>query len=233
MWYYALGEQRHGPITLEEFDAAIQRGEVRRDTYVWTEGMADWLPADQVGELADRFAAPAAVVSYAGGAHLHDVNRLNALYKWLLISWISGVVLLLACVGIVGIIAGVVLYCMILHKCWSLIPREWARTSPDLAIGLMFVPLFNMYWVFVAMHGLARDLNRLLDELGLSGPRVNETLTLSYCILIVCSWLPYLGLLAALTAVVLNLIAVYQIKNAAIAVIRSSAADAVVEAQPV
>lgn len=232
MWYYAVGEDREGPLTLEELDEAIRNGHVRGETYVWTEGMADWQEARQVPQVAARLpldAVPADAppsddrVTLSTTTQLEDTQRLDRLYRWLLITWIGGILTAIICIGFAGIIAGVVLYCILLHRCWSLIPREWARTSPDLAVGLQFVPLFNLYWVFVAVLGLAKDMNRLHDQLGLSGDRVNEGLALTYCILICCTWIPYLGLLVALAAVIIHFFVTYQIKEAANRVIRHRA----------
>ena len=46
-YYLAVGGQQQGPYPLSELPA---RG-MRADTLVWREGMAQWLPADQVPEI--------------------------------------------------------------------------------------------------------------------------------------------------------------------------------------
>ena len=46
----------------------------------------------------------------------------------------------------------------ILHyKCWKEIPVDVARTTPGMAVGLLFIPFFNFYWYFVSYEGLAED----------------------------------------------------------------------------
>lgn len=63
-WYYIGHYGQLGPLTREQMDELIQGGVVSRDTYVWRNGMAQWLPAGTVGELdpqfrlADPFVAP-------------------------------------------------------------------------------------------------------------------------------------------------------------------------------
>lgn len=53
---------------------------------------------------------------------------------------------------------------MMLHyRCWKAIPADVARTSPGAAVGLLFVPFFNIYWVFVSYAGLAEDCAKALD----------------------------------------------------------------------
>ncbi|HEX8522655.1 MAG TPA: RDD family protein [Tepidisphaeraceae bacterium] len=51
MWYYAKGQERVGPVTLEELRARVARGEVQPMDLVWTDGMADWMPASARPEL--------------------------------------------------------------------------------------------------------------------------------------------------------------------------------------
>jgi hypothetical protein len=43
-WYYALGDERKGPVTEAEFDALIAAGTITENTLVWKEGMANWAP---------------------------------------------------------------------------------------------------------------------------------------------------------------------------------------------
>ena len=71
----------------------------------------------------------------------------------------------------------------ILHKLWSLIPTHKARTTPGKAIGFLFIPLFSLYWLFVAIYGLAKALN---TETGRRS--VSEVTSFIYC----CSFWVYL-----------------------------------------
>ncbi len=43
-WYYAIGSERKGPVTEAELDQLAAQGELRSDTLVWRDGMADWKP---------------------------------------------------------------------------------------------------------------------------------------------------------------------------------------------
>jgi uncharacterized RDD family membrane protein YckC len=65
-WYYAQGEQRMGPVAESVLRDQIARGTVRRDTLVWTEGMAQWLASGQVAIFESAFGTPAAPVSPQG-----------------------------------------------------------------------------------------------------------------------------------------------------------------------
>jgi hypothetical protein len=56
----------------------------------------------------------------------------------------------------VGICLGVVLL-RLWYRAWATLPPARARASPRRAIGLLFVPVFNLYWVFQLSAGFAAD----------------------------------------------------------------------------
>jgi hypothetical protein len=43
-WYYAVGEDRKGPLNEEEFQSLVRQGVITAQTLVWREGMANWQP---------------------------------------------------------------------------------------------------------------------------------------------------------------------------------------------
>ena len=89
--------------------------------------------------------------------------------------------------GLIALISGL----RILHKLWSLIPADKARTTPGKAVGFLFIPLFSLYWTFVAFYCLARALNA---ETGRKS--VSEAVSFIYC----CSfWVYLVDLLWAVT----------------------------------
>ncbi|MGD2108438.1 MAG: GYF domain-containing protein, partial [Phycisphaerae bacterium] len=58
VWHVASGGQASGPFTLAQLASGIAQGQLSRGTMVWTAGMASWLPAEQVPQLAAYFDAP-------------------------------------------------------------------------------------------------------------------------------------------------------------------------------
>ncbi|MTV25326.1 DUF4339 domain-containing protein [Nitriliruptoraceae bacterium ZYF776] len=50
-WYHLEGREQRGPIGLAEIRDRVLDGTVTPDTYVWADGMPDWLPARQVPAL--------------------------------------------------------------------------------------------------------------------------------------------------------------------------------------
>ena len=115
------------------------------------------------------------------GVGTADAARVEALFKWYWIHLLWGFLTLCIAVGYVGIIAAVVYQYMLIYKLWSLIPRERAQTTPGKAVGFMFIPFFNCYWVFVAVHGLAKALNNEIRSVA-PNKEVSEGLSLAFCI---------------------------------------------------
>ena len=55
-WFVSVEGQQHGPYTGEQLVGFTQTGNLTPESMVWTEGMAEWLPASQIEGL---FPAPA------------------------------------------------------------------------------------------------------------------------------------------------------------------------------
>lgn len=86
-----------------------------------------------------------------------------------------------------------------LHGCWSWLPPEHRVTSsgkrvtPGTAVGFLFIPYFNMYWMFVAYVGLCDVLDRFVQHYR-TPTRAPRGLAIGAC---VCELLPFANLLIA------------------------------------
>lgn len=54
-WYVANNGQTEGPYALEQLAAGISTGQVKKETMVWSAGMAGWSAASDIGQLASYF----------------------------------------------------------------------------------------------------------------------------------------------------------------------------------
>jgi len=54
-WYVAIGGQQQGPWSTAEVQDSIRNGRFGRDAYVFSEGMANWVPITSQPELASAF----------------------------------------------------------------------------------------------------------------------------------------------------------------------------------
>lgn len=157
------------------------------------------------------------------------------------VSLIGGVVLVNAdedaaiaalgmiCFGYLVMIFGIVMLMILVYKLWSALQDGPARTTPGKAVGFLFIPLFNFYWVFQAYYGWAVDYQKYLEEKGVQGPAVSKGIVMTACILGICSIIPYLGVLIGLVNLIFLLIFFNQAIDGANAIIaaRSGAANPV------
>jgi hypothetical protein len=92
----------------------------------------------------------------------------------------------LAGVGLLLYVFVAILTYMYIFRAWKcLAPGGMARTTPGKAIGFMFIPLFNIYWLFQAIYGLSVDWNKTVSaypELE-RAPKMSEGLFMTHCIL--------------------------------------------------
>jgi hypothetical protein len=97
--------------------------------------------------------------------------------------------------------------CVLLFKLWHQVQDGAARATPGKAMGLLFVPVFNLYWMFVAFPGLAAELNRCASRRALNVKPASRGLMVTYCVLCFVAAVPFLGVLAALVNVGVGLLA--------------------------
>lgn len=74
-WFYAVGEERRGPVEKDELLKMIADGRLRRTTLVWTRSLTDWAPAGELAELQD---APWPAGSRAGEDTVPTLPRKKA-----------------------------------------------------------------------------------------------------------------------------------------------------------
>jgi len=280
-WYVSQEGQQLGPYTDEQMVSFAQGGNITRQSMVWAEGMADWLPAAQInglfpaaaatgpGRAAPGAARPAAAArgaaqpaaagravatqpagpSRAGAAatavrptqgpagrssgpatsrghqtqpQAHTQSQTDAgafprppvpvasfgmfagaIALGLVFGIIGGVVFFMAmkqaqpdpammivvtaCLSVAGLcmLLAQIFGMINLYRAWLCLSRAGASISPGMAVGLLFVPVFNIYWSFRAFYGFAQEWNRLTYyyEDTRRGPKMSEGLFLAFCIL--------------------------------------------------
>ena len=57
-WYYAVGQDRKGPVARADLADLIAAGTVTSETYVWRDGMDDWSTLGDVDELQSLLDGP-------------------------------------------------------------------------------------------------------------------------------------------------------------------------------
>lgn len=86
--------------------------------------------------------------------------------------------------AMICLLLSAIFFYMNIYRAWSCLRAGAPRTTPGMAIGMLFIPLYNLYWMFVAIAGLPKDWNRIVaryDDLQ-TAPRLSETTFLMFCI---------------------------------------------------
>ena len=120
------------------------------------------------------------------------------------------------------LMAAAVLKFITLFKSWNQIQDGHQRTSPSMAVGFCFIPIFHFYWVFVAVRGLAVDMNAYLRRYNIPAPPISEGLALALCIssvaLLPMLFIPIINIAAGIGVIVLAYIFWYQVRIANMAI---------------
>jgi hypothetical protein len=106
--------------------------------------------------------------------------------------------------GVLTYLVRWILVFVLIYRCWAILREGTPRSSPGMAVGLMFVPLFNFYWQFVATVGLADDMNQYRNRFGLTHVKpVSLELPVIICFLTILSLIPpYTGFIACVSVLV-------------------------------
>jgi hypothetical protein len=128
-------------------------------------------------------------------------------------AWTLAISILLLILGCAAILYGATIWYILLYRAWSVIQDGNASTTPEKAVGFIFIPFYNFYWIFRAWWGFAKDYNRYIERNSLNSSKLDEGLFLAFCILFICSAVPYLGYLAGLPFLAIFIITANQTIN--------------------
>lgn len=121
------------------------------------------------------------------------------------------VAIVLAVLLFIPMVCSTVVMAVLIHKMWSSIQDGAPRTTPGKAVGVLFIPLSNYYWVFQALWGWTRDFNAYTVAKTLRAPRMPEGLARAICILAVVSIIPFVGIATSIANVILMTIFVSRV----------------------
>ncbi|MFC1791335.1 hypothetical protein ACFL0I_02575 [Gemmatimonadota bacterium] len=100
---------------------------------------------------------------------------------------------------LVGLYGAVVLWVFV-YRMWANIQDGHARTSPGKAVGFIFIPFFNFYWIFQVFPGFAKDFNAFILRHSLDIQPLPVGLYRAYAVLLLLTAIPLLGMLTALAS---------------------------------
>jgi hypothetical protein len=225
VWYYSFANQQVGPVEEEAISALVADQKIDGSTLVWTQGMAAWQPASTtalvkylpqaaITPVTYPTQTPAYVVSYKTPAM--EIKELNDLFMWFWICLAGSLITF----GL-SAIASMVLFYIILYRNWQLIQDGYARTTPGKAVGFLFIPFFNLYWIFEAFPGLISDTNAYIQRRALPIRLQDSGLATAFCILTLLCLVPYLNFAAAIALIIIQIILTKNLRDSAIALIQN------------
>jgi hypothetical protein len=142
----------------------------------------------------------------------------------------GGGVLLMVLATLILLASSIVLF-VLYYKMWVAIQDGYARTTPGKAVGFMFIPLFNIYWVFQALWGYSKDYNEYLQRYSIPAKPLSEGLFLTACILPLLGWLPFAGGLIGIANFIICIIIVNSICDSINALAYAPPQTAVLQAE--
>lgn len=104
---------------------------------------------------------------------------------------------------------------VVIYKMWASIrDGNHARTTPGKAIGFLFIPFFNFYWLFQVWGGFPTDYNKYVERHRLNIPPLGPAIYTAYPVLIVLSVIPFLNILTAVAALFVFLLIIAKTSDA-------------------
>ncbi len=117
-------------------------------------------------------------------------------------------------VGGIGLLYASIVALIFCYKMWESIQDGHARMSPGKAVGFLFIPLFNLYWMFHVFWGFAKDYNAYIERNGVNVKKLREELFLAFSILPLTTWIPFLNFVTTIAYWVVFCMVVSQVCDA-------------------
>ena len=84
----------------------------------------------------------------------------------------------------IPIVFAMIFHLMMVYKMWGSIQDGQPRMSPGKAVGFLFIPFFNVYWLFQVYPGFATDYNRHLQQKNLPAKPLSHGLMVGMALMI-------------------------------------------------
>lgn len=109
---------------------------------------------------------------------------------------------------------GAIVMLVLYHRMWGSIQDGHARTTPGKAVGMLFVPFYNVYWAFQVVWGFSKDYNAYIERHGTEAAPLPERLFLANVVMSFLTWIPVVGYFILLANYLITLVIVWKICDA-------------------
>ena len=98
--------------------------------------------------------------------------------------------------GISGLSIVSIVFFMIWHyNNWELVDPDLRKTTPGRAVGFLFIPFYNFYWIFVSFIWLWQGLNETgKRHMGNSWIELQQGIPIAFAILVLLSGIPFVSI---------------------------------------
>jgi hypothetical protein len=192
MWYYEFNHQPVGPVNEETMAELLRAGTINALTLVWHEGFPNWkhlaetklndLNRNVVSSVSLGMPALSPQITPSMGTAVNSrppsvkPASLKNLFTWWTVFMVltliyqvfsgflptDGAMIAVSCIAEIVIITYAVLQFILLYRFWKIDQDGFASITPGKAVGYLFIPIFNIYWIFRVYCGLANDQNRYI-----------------------------------------------------------------------
>lgn len=166
-----------------------------------------------------------------------DLDKILSPLYWERVFGYSEDQLGLLFLGVPFALTALVLLLVLVYRLWAALPPGAARTTPGKGAGFLLIPVFSLYWNFVAFYGWAQDYNRHVRERSLPAHPVSPTVAMGIAVLnliiapfnivLAFAGLPNAGTVLGLPLTLLMLVFIHQ----AVAAVNALPAEALAEAR--
>ena len=221
-WYYLDGSNPVGPFTRDVMRQLKNAGKITDHTSVACAGQNGWKPLAQhnldpvpivvpVPPPRNQVSVPTSMAPQpaAGGRKINWIPAMVFQCVGCLFGVISELggddesFMILVCMAAIG---ALVSWAFLHSACWKALPEHLRFTTPQRAVGFMFIPFYNFYWVFISFLKLAEGVTRWQSACGFQASNQLRTLAMAMAITHVCIFtiglIPVLGSLVDIGSVI-------------------------------
>ena len=131
-------------------------------------------------------------------------------------------ILILSIIGFFLLISHFAVVLHLTYKMWFSIQDMYARTTPGKAIGLLFLPFFNIYWLYQVLVGFVDDYNNFINRNQIETPKLQRGAFVAYYVFYIAgtilSPIPLISLLFILIYLIFGSIIISMVCDAVNAV---------------
>ncbi len=84
----------------------------------------------------------------------------------------------------IPILLSAIVHLVMVYKMWKSLQGGQARMTPGKAVGFLFIPFFNVYWLFQVYPGFATDYNRTLQQKNVAAPPLSNGLMVAMAVFV-------------------------------------------------